>query len=120
VSQGRRGAPQSAVDPERAQLAARVIASLAQNREISGRLSHVDVTDVRDAVVLLDGDPALLHLGDDKFIERVQSYLELSATLRDRVVEIDYVDMRFDRRVYVRPAARRPASDPGRQPDAPE
>ena len=101
----RDGAPPSTIDPERAQLAARVIASLAQNREIAGRLSHVDVTDPHDAVVLLEGDPALLHLGDEKFIERVQSYLDLSSRLRDRVVEIDYVDLRFDQRVYVRPAA---------------
>jgi len=55
--------------------------------------------------VLLEGDSALLHLGDDKFLERVQAYLDLSAALRDRVAEIDYVDLRFDQRVYVRPAA---------------
>ena len=64
--------------------------------------------DIRDAsVVLLDGDSALLHLGDDKFLERVQSYLELSPALRERVVDIDYVDLRFDPRVYVRPAVER-------------
>ena len=38
----------------------------------------MDVSDAHDAVVLLDEDSALLHLGDDKFLERVQSYLELS------------------------------------------
>jgi cell division protein FtsQ len=99
----RRGA-ETSIDPVRAQLAARVIASLARNAEIATRLSQVDVTDAHDAVVLLEDDSALLHLGDDKFLERVQSYLELSQTLRDRVAEIDYVDLRFDQRVYVRPA----------------
>ena len=96
---------QGTIDPARADLAARVIASLGRNREIGARLSQVDVTDVHDAVVLLDGDTALLHLGDDAFLERVQSYLELSSALRERIADIDYVDLRFDRRVYVRPAA---------------
>jgi cell division protein FtsQ len=100
-----RGAKATAsVDPARAELASRVIASLGQSQQIASRLSQVDVSDVHDAVVLLDGDSALLRLGDDKFLERVQSYLELSPALRERVVNIDYVDLRFDPRVYVRPA----------------
>ena len=103
-----RGAKANAsVDPARADLASRVIASLGQSQQIASRLSQVDVSDVHDAVVLLDGDSALLHLGDDKFLERVQSYLELSPALRERVVDIDYVDLRFDPRVYVRPAVER-------------
>ena len=84
-----------------------MIASLARSQQIASRLSQVDVSDAHDAVVLLDGDSALLHLGDDKFLERVQSYLELSPALRERVADIDYVDLRFDPRVYVRPAAER-------------
>ena len=67
------------------------------------RLSQIDVADLHDAVVLLEGDPALLHLGDDQFVERLQSYLELAPALRERVPDIDYVDLRFDERVYVRP-----------------
>ena len=42
---------------------------------------------------------------DEKFLERLQSYLELAPALRERVPEIDYVDLRFGTRVYVRPAA---------------
>ena len=49
-----------------------------------------------DAVVLLDDDPALLHLGEDKFVERVHAYIELAPTLRQTVPDIDYVDLRFD------------------------
>lgn len=100
----RRGG-EATVDPVRADLAARVIEALGRDRQLARRLSQVDVTDAYDAVVLLEGDPALLHLGRDKFLERVQGYLELSETLRDRVEEIDYVDLRFDGRMYVRPAA---------------
>jgi hypothetical protein len=58
-------------------------------------------------VVLLQDDPALLHLGEERFLERLQAYLDLVPTLHDRVPEIDYVDMRFEQRVYVRPADKR-------------
>jgi cell division septal protein FtsQ len=108
----RRGT-QGSIDPARAELAARAIASLGRSPEIARRLSQVDVSDPHDAVVLLEGDTALLRLGSERFLERVQSYLELAGTLRDRVAEIDYVDLRFEQRVYVRPAGeprRRPAS----------
>jgi hypothetical protein len=46
----------------------------------------------------------LLHLGEERFAERIQAYLELAPTLRERVPEIDYVDLRFEERLYVRPA----------------
>ena len=101
---GSAGAGQGAIDPQRAELASRAIASIARNAQISARLSQIDVTDLHDAVVLLEGDSALLHLGSDKFLERIQAYLDLSVALRERVADIDYVDLRFDPRVYVRPA----------------
>lgn len=104
------GGRKGTIDRGRVELAARVISAIGRNRDAAARLSQVDVTNVHDAVVLLENDRALLHLGTDNFLERVQSYLELSSALRERVAEIDYVDMRFDRLVYVRPApaTRRP------------
>ena len=99
------GGTQGAIDPARAELAARVIAELGRNQQIAGRLSQIDVSDAHDALVMLEGDTALLHLGEDRFLERVQSYLDLSPALRERVSDIDYVDLRFESRVYVRPAA---------------
>jgi cell division protein FtsQ len=99
------GGKHGSIDASRIELAARVIAELGRNQQIGSRLSQVDVADAHDALVLLEGDTALLHLGDDRFLERVQSYLELSPTLRERVDDIDYVDLRFDSHVYVRPAA---------------
>jgi len=116
---GSRAASQGSIDPERAALASRVIAAIGRNQAIAARLSQVDVTDARDAVVLLDDDPALLRIGEDRFLERVQAYLELSSTLKDRVAEIDYVDLRFDGHVYVRPAGprgRKPAAREDRAP----
>lgn len=94
---------QPTIDERRADLAARVIDAIGQRRELAQRLSQIDVTDLHDAVVLLEGDPALLHLGEDKFLERLQSYVDVASALRERVPDIDYVDLRFDQRLYVRP-----------------
>lgn len=73
-------------------------------RNMAGRISQIDVSDARNAVVLLEGDSTLIRLGNERFVERLQSYFELAPVLRERVPEIDYVDLRFGGRVYVRPA----------------
>ena len=93
-----------AIDARRTALAASVIDALAGHPSLSSRLSQIDVSDPHNAVVLLDGDPALLHLGSERFAERLQSYVEIAPALRDRVADMDYVDLRFDRRLYVKPA----------------
>lgn len=92
------------VDQRRSALAARVIEGLAINKDLAARVSQIDVSDPLDAVILLDDDPALLHLGHEKFAERLQGYLELAAKLQETVDEIEHVDLRFHNRVYVRPA----------------
>jgi len=94
---------QPTIDERRAELASRVIDALAPRRALARRVSQIDVHDVHDAVVMLESDPALLHLGEDHFVERLQNYVDLSSALHARVPEIDYVDLRFDDRVYVRP-----------------
>lgn len=113
-----RGPGQPAIDEARADLAARALASLGARRELAQRVSQIDVSDPHNAIVLLDNDPALLHLGDDKFLERLQSYVDLADALRDRVPDIDYVDLRFDERVYVRPARERRDGPDRRSPAA--
>ena len=97
-----------AVDAARAALAVRLLTSLDADPDLSGRVSQIDVSDARDAVVMLEGDTALVRVGDDQFIERLRSYLDLAPALRERVPEIDYVDVRFGERVYVRPQASGP------------
>ena len=94
----------SAVDRARTQLAARLMGALAARPDLADLVSQIDVTDASDAVVLLSGDPTLLHLGDQRFVERLDRYLELAEALRSAVPEIDYVDLRYEKRVYVRPA----------------
>jgi cell division protein FtsQ len=92
------------VDDVRADLAAQVIRSVARTRDLPGRLAQVDVSDDEDAIVMLDDDPTRVHLGREQFAERLHAYLELAPTLRSRVRELDYVDLRYDARVFVRPA----------------
>ena len=92
------------VDEPRAALAVRLINDLQRRPDLASRISQIDVTDPRDAVVILKGDTALVRVGNERFTDRLQSYIDLMPTLRARVPDIDYVDLRFDERVYVRPS----------------
>jgi cell division septal protein FtsQ len=98
--------PTPKVDPGRAALAARVVDAIGDNKALTSRVSQIDVTDAHDAVVLLDDDSALLHVGEEHFRERLQSYLQIAETLRARIRDIDYVDLRFGPRVFVKPRGR--------------
>ena len=81
-----------------------MIAAVRMMPQVARRLSQVDVTDAHNATVILNRDRAVLQLGDDRFLARLQAYLDLAPALRERVPDIDYVDLRFDDRIYVRPA----------------
>lgn len=94
------------VEVRRADLAARLIAALATRPDLASRVSQIDVSDAHDAVVMLEGDTVMLRLGEEEFVERIQGYLDLAPALRERVERIDYVDLRFGERLYVRPVAR--------------
>jgi len=95
------------IDEARAALAARVLTALQARPALAKRVSEIDVSDVRDAVLILKGDTAMVRVGAEQFAERLQSYLDLAPALRERVAGIDYVDLRFDERVYVRPVSKR-------------
>ena len=109
-----RGPDGRTVDTSRMALATRLLSQLSARPDVLDSISEIDVTDPYDAVVLLNDDPALLHLGGDHFLERLRSYAELGPTLRERVPNIDYVDLRFDQRVYVGPAGASRRADTGR------
>jgi cell division protein FtsQ len=93
-------------DEARAELAARVIGAVRTQPQIARRLSQVDVTDLHNAAVILSGDHAVIQLGEDQFLARLQAYLQLAPSLREHVADIDYVDLRFDDRIYVRPTGK--------------
>ena len=96
--------PTAPVDRARGQLVSRLVADLRLWPGLAQRVSQIDVRDAHDVHVILDGDPAVIRLGDSQFAERLQSYVDLQATLRQRVPDIDYVDLRFGDRVFVGPA----------------
>ena len=91
------------VDPARAWLASSLLRSLARQPDMMQRVSQIDVANPHDAVLVLEGDRALVHLGDGQFADRLRRYLELHEALHSRVPDIEYVDLRFEDRVYVRP-----------------
>ena len=93
------------IEPARAVLASRLIGALAGRPDLLQKVSQIDVTNPNDAVLTLDTDTALLHVGDDQFRERLDAYLGLAEALHTRVPDIEYVDLRFADRVYVRPAS---------------
>ncbi len=93
----------SSVDAARAELAARFIAAVRGRPDVARQVSQIDVADLHNAAVILNGDPAVIYVGEDQFLQRLQSYVQLAPTLRQRVPDIDYVDLRFDERIYVRP-----------------
>jgi len=95
----------SLTDERRADLAARLMTALRAKPQVARRVSQIDVADLHNVAVILNGDTAVIQLGEDQFLPRLQGYLELAPALRERVADIDYVDLRFDDRIYVRPAS---------------
>jgi cell division protein FtsQ len=93
--------PGSAANERRVTLAARLLREVRTKPELAKRISQVDVSDPRNAVVIVDHDTARVRLGEGQFVERLQSYLEMAQELRDRVPAIDYVDLRFGERWVV-------------------
>jgi cell division protein FtsQ len=91
------------IDDGRVALAGQLLSDVQQTPRIAALISQIDVSDIRGAAVILKGDTTLVRVGDSRFAERIQSYLDLRPALRERIPDIDYVDLRFDERVYVRP-----------------
>ena len=90
-----------AIDRVRGQLVSRLMSELRTRPDLARRVSQIDAANVHDVHVILDGDPAVVRLGETQFAERLGSYVSLQATLREQVPDIDYVDVRFGDRVYV-------------------
>jgi cell division protein FtsQ len=95
------------VDAGHAELSRALFASLRERPDLARRVSEVDVSADRDAVVLLDDDATRLHLGDRAFAERLARYLELAPTLDEHFPAMDYVDLRFGDRVFVHSESKR-------------
>jgi cell division protein FtsQ len=93
------------IDGARSQLVSRLMSELRTRPDLAQRVSQIDVHDAHDVHVILDGDSAVVRLGDAQFVERLESYVGLQARIREQVPDIDYVDLRFGKHVAVRPAS---------------
>jgi cell division septal protein FtsQ len=87
-------------------LIARCLGDLQSRADLRSRVSQLDVSDARDVVALLTDDGARLHLGDTGFADRLTMYLQIAPTLREQLHDLDYVDLRFGDRVFVRAGAK--------------
>ena len=65
-----------------------VMDALVPRKDIADKISQIDVHDAHDAIVLLRNDPALLHLGEERFLERLRGYVDLAEALHDRVPDM--------------------------------
>lgn len=112
-----KGGAAGSVDARRVQLVSRVILALRARPDVAGRLSQIDVRDVHNVGVILNGDTAVIRLGEEQFLQRLQSYLDVAPALHERVADIDHVDVRFDGRIYVKPIGKvsRPAAAQGKR-----
>ena len=89
------------INDRRVQLASRLLQDVRSRPDLARRISQLDVSDPRNAVVIVDQDTTRVRLGDEHFAERLQSYVELAPRIREQVPEADYVDLRFGERVVV-------------------
>jgi cell division protein FtsQ len=109
-------APGAAVDRWRVYLVGRFLSALLAAPALRARVSQIDVSDPHDITVLLEGDPTLVRVGDEHFVDRLQRYLALAPTLREKLSDLEYVDVRFDN-LFVMPRGRVSASTrPARRP----
>ncbi len=102
-------------DPARTALTMRLLDGLADDPALARRVSQIDASDPHDAAVLLAGDGAWLHVGEDQFVGRLRLYLEIAPALREQLKDIDYVDLRFDHRIFAKPRGRAATLVAGRQ-----
>jgi cell division septal protein FtsQ len=95
-------AGRGSVDPDRIRLVQRLFQDVSGRADLFHRISQVDVSDLRNAVVLLDGEPAELRLGDRDFLARLQRYEEMAAAVREQRVVEQYYDLRLDDVIWVK------------------
>jgi cell division septal protein FtsQ len=83
-------------------LVERLFAEFAARPDLFGRISQVDVSDPRNAVLLLDGEAAELRLGDRDFLARMRVYEETAPALRAQREVNEYFDLRYGDRYWVK------------------
>ena len=93
--------PEMLVDEQRAATLRLFIASIQTRPDLAARVSEIDLRDPSNVVVMLEGDTVAVRLGKEKFVERLESYADVASAVRDRVADVDYVDVRYVPSLYV-------------------
>jgi cell division protein FtsQ len=89
-------------DAARIALVQRVFREVSARPELFRRMSQLDVSNPHNAVVLLKGEPAELRLGDRDFLKRLQQYEETVPRLKEQRAVLEYYDLRFGDRMWVK------------------
>ena len=81
-----------------------MIDAVAPHKALAARLSQIDVTDPETRSCFSTMTRRSCISGRTVSSSGCKTYLELAPALRERVADMDYVDLRFGDRVYVRAA----------------
>jgi cell division septal protein FtsQ len=87
--------PEMLLDEQRAMTLKRFIGSLRSRPDLAALVSEIDLRDPLNVEVMLEGDTVAVRLGQEKFVERLETYAGVASELKDRVTDIDYVDARY-------------------------
>jgi len=93
--------PGDSADARKARMAVylRLMAELdADGKHYSEQISEIDLTDPEDARVVMpeQGSDILVHLGEEKFLDRFERYKANIAAWRQQYPHLKSVDLRFD------------------------
>ena len=88
-------------NPAGIDLIAKLFDELAAHPAWFKRVSQVDVSDPRNAVLLIDGERAELRLGDRHFVERLEKYAQMAPQLVDHP-PLEYYELRFGENNWVK------------------
>jgi cell division septal protein FtsQ len=92
---------------ERVRLAAVLLKELRQRRpEWYDRISEVLADQPRRLTVLLRDTDTPIIVGDTEITERLEKYFSIEEELKRRYDTLEYIDVRFDRRLYAKPVGR--------------
>jgi hypothetical protein len=84
------------VDTTRIRLVGRLLHELSPRTDLLDRLSQVDVSNPRNAIVRLRDEPLALYLGEEEFLPRLERWTETASSVRAQLEIDDHMDLRHD------------------------
>jgi cell division protein FtsQ len=88
------------VDAARIRLVERMLHDLSANSHVLERLSQADVSNPRNAIVTLRDEPAMLYLGDEQFLSRLEQWIQTAPSVRAQFEITQHVDLRYGTVMY--------------------